>query len=195
MKLEYARLNNGNVPNIGQLAINLGFTEKQVSINKFRGDLGGGTLNLAGKVLLPKLNEPAFDLQIKSDKILVKRDDSVTVRVDTDLGINGPLAGGKIAGTVYVTQSRFFKEIDILPIALPGRPKPKARPAPKSVARAGDHLAAAAAGQMDLRHRDQDAAAGPVSRPRQSRQRRGGGRPEVRRDRRRAVPRGTGPRR
>lgn len=134
VKLEYARLNNGNVPNIGQLAINLGFTEKQVSINKFRGDLGGGTLNIAGKVLLPKLNEPAFDLQIKSDKILVKRDDAVTVRVDTDLGITGPLAGGKIAGTVYVTQSRFFKEIDILPIALPGRPKPKARPAPKSVA-------------------------------------------------------------
>lgn len=132
VKLDYARLNNGNVPNIGKLALNLGFTEQQVTINKFTGDLGGGTLNIGGKVLLPKLNEPAFDLRIKSDKILVKRDDAVTVRVDTDLGIQGPLAGGKIAGTVWVTQSRFFKEIDILPIALPGRPKPKARPAPKS---------------------------------------------------------------
>ncbi|HEV7401878.1 MAG TPA: translocation/assembly module TamB domain-containing protein [Chthoniobacteraceae bacterium] len=134
VKLEYARLNNGNVPNIGKLALNLGFTEKQVTINHFNGDLGGGTLNIAGKVLLPKLNEPAFDLHIKSDKILVKRDDAVTVRIDTDLAIEGPLAGGKVAGVVYVTQSRFFKEIDILPIALPGRPKAKARPAPKSVA-------------------------------------------------------------
>jgi autotransporter translocation and assembly factor TamB len=133
VKIEYARLNNGNVPKIGRLDVNLGFTEKQVSIKRFNGDLGGGTINVAGKVLLPKLNEPAFDLHVKSDQILVKRDDAITVRVDTDLGINGPLAGGKIAGTVWVTQSRFFKEIDILPIALPGRPKPKARPAPKSV--------------------------------------------------------------
>ena len=60
----------------------------------------------------------------------MKRDDSITVRVDTDLAATGPLAAGKVAGTVWITQSRFFREIDILPIALPGRPKPEPRAVP-----------------------------------------------------------------
>jgi autotransporter translocation and assembly factor TamB len=46
------------------------------------------------------------------------------------LRVTGPLAAGKVSGAVYVTQSRFFREIDILPIALPGRPKPEPRSAP-----------------------------------------------------------------
>jgi autotransporter translocation and assembly factor TamB len=38
------------------------------------------------------------------------------------------LKEGTIGGEIAITQSRFFKEIDILPIGLPGKPKP----APKS---------------------------------------------------------------
>lgn len=131
VKIEYARMKGDAIPPIGAFQLDLGFTQNAVTVRKLHGDLGGGTFDLSGKVLLPKLTEPVFDLRLKSDKVLAKRDDSVTVRVDTDLAVNGPLAAGKVAGTIYVTQSRFFREIDILPIAMPGRPKPK--PEPKSV--------------------------------------------------------------
>ena len=44
--------------------------------------------------------------------------------------VAGPLKAGTFSGALYLTQSRFFKEIDILPIALPGG---KAKPAPRAV--------------------------------------------------------------
>jgi len=118
------------VPAIGTLQANLAFTQNSLTVQQFRGEVGGGTFELGGKVLFPKITEPTFDLRLRSNSVLVKRDDSVTVRLDTDLAVTGPLPAGKIAGTVWVVQSRFFRDIDILPIALPGRPKPQPRSAP-----------------------------------------------------------------
>jgi len=132
VKVDYARLKSEGVPPIGASQINLGFTQNSITVQKVHGDIGGGTFDLGGKVQFAKITEPVFDLHLRSNSILVKRDDSVTVRVDTDLAATGPLAAAKVAGTVWVTQSRFFREIDILPIALPGRPKPQPRSAPSA---------------------------------------------------------------
>jgi autotransporter translocation and assembly factor TamB len=41
--------------------------------------------------------------------------------------LKGPLNSATAAGTVYVTQSRFFKDVDIVPLSLPGKAKPQAR--------------------------------------------------------------------
>jgi hypothetical protein len=38
-----------------------------------------------------------------------------------------------VSGTVALTHSRFFKDIEILPIGLPGRPAPKPPPAPPAI--------------------------------------------------------------
>ena len=65
--------------------------------------------------------------------MLVLRNDSITVRADTDVKLAGPLSAAAATGTIYVTHSRFFKEIDILPIGLPGRPKPAPKSAPRQV--------------------------------------------------------------
>ena len=128
LDLGNARLDNENVPSIRGLKARLGFANDTLSFNTFEGELGGGTFKLAGTIKLPKLTEPVFDLHLKSDEVLVKRDDSITVRADADVSLTGPLAGASVGGTVFITHSRFFKEIDILPIAMPGKKKP----APKS---------------------------------------------------------------
>ncbi|RYD70784.1 MAG: hypothetical protein EOP84_26095, partial [Verrucomicrobiaceae bacterium] len=88
--------------------------------------VAGGTFDLSGAIRVPRWFEPVFDLRLRSDDVLVRRDDAITVRVDTDLRATGPLAKGAIAGSIWITHSRFFREIDILPIGLPGRPKPRA---------------------------------------------------------------------
>ena len=130
IKIDYARMKSEGVPAIGTLQANLAFTQDSIAIQKFHGEVGGGSFDLGGKVQFPKITEPVFDLKLKSNSVLVRRDDSITVRVDTDLAATGPLTAGKVAGTVWITQSRFFREIDILPIALPGRPKPEPRSVP-----------------------------------------------------------------
>jgi hypothetical protein len=127
VNIRAARLTNDNVPVIGGFQARLAFAEDTLRFNTFQGEIGGGTFKLGGSVKLEKLTEPVFDLRVESDEILVKRDDTVTVRVDTDVRLTGPLNAATLAGNLFVVHSRFFKEIDILPIALPGRPKPVPR--------------------------------------------------------------------
>jgi hypothetical protein len=129
LDLIQARMDNENVPVVRALKARLGFASDTITINSFQGELGGGTFKLSGAIKLPKLTEPVFDLRVVSDELLLKRDDSITVRADTDITLVGPLAGATVGGTLFVTHSRFFKEIDIMPIALPGRAKPAPRTA------------------------------------------------------------------
>lgn len=131
LNIDYARMKSEGVPAIGTLHGNLAFTEESLAIQKFHGEIGGGGFDLSGKVQFAKITEPIFDIHLKCNSVLVARNDSVTVRVDTDLAATGPLAAGKLGGTVWITQSRFFRDIDILPIALPGRPKAESQPQPQ----------------------------------------------------------------
>ncbi len=128
--LKGARMVDENIPALGAFRAKLGFADDTLSFNTFDGELGGGTFKLGGTIKVAKLTEPVFDLRLQSKEVLLKRDDSITVRADTDMNVAGPLKAGTVGGTVWVTQSRFFKEIDILPIGLPGA---KGRRAPKAV--------------------------------------------------------------
>ncbi len=128
LDLIQARMDNENVPAIRGFKARLGFADDTLTLNTFEGEVGGGTFKLSGTVKVPTLKDPVFDLHMASREVLVKRDDSITVRADADVQLTGPLAAATVGGTVFVTHSRFFKEIDILPIAMPG----KAKPAPKT---------------------------------------------------------------
>ncbi len=128
MKITSARLANEAVPAIGGFQANLVFAGDTLTFKTFRGEIGGGTFDLGGTTKFPKITEPIFDLKLRAKDVLARRDDSVTVRADTDLKLEGPLAAATASGTVFITNSRFFRDIDILPIGLPGRPKPKAKP-------------------------------------------------------------------
>ena len=142
--LKEARMTAENVPAIGAFQARVGYANEVLSFNTFKGELGGGTFKLSGTVkaaeldqlsfgpamVFPKTVSPVFDLRLESDEVLVMRNDSITVRADTDVKLAGPLNAAAATGTVFITHSRFFKEIDILPIGLPGRPKPAPKSAP-----------------------------------------------------------------
>jgi hypothetical protein len=128
--IKEARLTNESVPGIGQFDARLVFAEDTLRFEKFRGEAGGGTFDLGGAVKLARLDDPAFDLRLQAKEVLVKRDDSITVRSDADVKVGGTLNSGTVTGEIAITQSRFFKEIDILPIGLPGKPKPAPKSAP-----------------------------------------------------------------
>lgn len=144
--LKSARMAAENIPPIGACRVRLAYGAGVLNLQEFKGELGGGAFKLAGTVALPELAQlsfgpvlqlpakfdPLFDLRLLSDKVLVLRNDSITVRADSDVKLSGPLAGASLTGSIYVVQSRFFKEIDILPIGLPGQPKPAPKSAPTS---------------------------------------------------------------
>jgi autotransporter translocation and assembly factor TamB len=66
-----------------------------------------------------------LNLQLKADSALVARNDTVTARADADIKVVGPLTGANVTGTIAMTNSQFLKNLDLMPIGLPGRPAPR----------------------------------------------------------------------
>lgn len=132
MNIVSARFENATLPALTNFNARLNFRNDTLSFDRFGGDLAGGPFTLSGRITLPKLTEPNFDLSLKANSVLVARNDNLTARVDADIRVVGPLKGATVSGQVLTTNSRFFKNIDIIPIALPGRPPP--RPEPPSAA-------------------------------------------------------------
>lgn len=125
LDLPAVRLRDPSMPAVNNFKIDLRFTETRLAVERFSGDVSGGPFSLAGKIGFEKLTEPVLDLRFRSQNLLVARDESLTVRADSDLKIAGPFNAAGIAGNVSLTKSRFVRDVEILPIELPGRPAPK----------------------------------------------------------------------
>ncbi len=125
LNLPTVRFANAQTPALADVKVAMAFTNDTLKISQIHGEIGGGPFDVSGLVKLAKPAEPEFDIRVKADHLAVMRNDSITVRINSDLKIAGPLKGGEVSGTVAVVDSRFFRDIDILPISLPGRPKNK----------------------------------------------------------------------
>jgi autotransporter translocation and assembly factor TamB len=124
------------VPPISDFAVNINFRDNhRVTFDRFNGLAGGGPFSLSGSIDLAQGTNPQFDLAFTARKFLLTRSDNVIVRSNIDLTVRGPLSGLEIGGKVGLVDSRFFQDIDILPLNLPGRPAPQppSVPPPSSV--------------------------------------------------------------
>ncbi len=124
MNILMARFENATLPALTNFQAQLNFRDNTLRFDRFGGDLAGGPFTLSGGVSFPKLTEPAFDLRLKANSVLVARNDNLTARVDADIKVEGPFNSASVSGQVLTTNSRFLKNIDIIPISLPGRPAP-----------------------------------------------------------------------
>ncbi len=123
------RAANITVPSVRDLKLRLSLGGKQLRFEQFGAEIGGGKFTLDGYVDLTKLTAPVLQLAMKADNVLALRDDSVTVRVNADVHVTGPFAAATVAGKIGITKSRYLKDIDIIPLNLPGKPAP-APPSP-----------------------------------------------------------------
>jgi len=119
------RLKDTSLPPLNNVVARIDFTSDSATIRQCKGGLGGGSFAASGSVRLEKITEPVIDLRVTTRDALVMQDDNVTTRATSDLRIAGPLNAATVTGKVSVTKGRFFKDIDILPIGLPGRPAPQ----------------------------------------------------------------------
>ncbi len=124
MNILMARFENATLPALTNFKAQLNFRDNTLRFDRFGGDLAGGPFTLSGSLSFPKLTEPTFDLHLKANSVLVARNDNLTARVDADIKIAGPFNSASVSGQVLTTNSRFLKNIDIVPISLPGRPAP-----------------------------------------------------------------------
>lgn len=120
-----ARFTNATLPALRGFQSRLLFRGNTLTLERFNGDLAGGPFTIGGRVVFPKLTEPNIDLDLRADSILIARNDSLTARADANLKVTGPVASATVKGNVALTNSHFLKDIDLLPIGLPGRPAPQ----------------------------------------------------------------------
>lgn len=125
MTVNVARFTNATLPALRGFNARLTFRDNALTLDRFGGDLAGGPFTMSGRVTFVKLTEPTLDLQLRAQSVLVARNDTLTARADADVRITGPFAAATVSGNVALTNSRFLKNIDLIPIGLPGRPAPQ----------------------------------------------------------------------
>jgi autotransporter translocation and assembly factor TamB len=130
LDLPAVRLANPDMPSLNGFRGEVRFAGNRLTLGQFGGNLSGGRFDLTGGIVFADFTNPVIDLHFVSHGDLILRNEAVTVRADSDVRISGPLAGASVAGDIGITKSRFFKQIDILPLDLPGRPAPPPPPAP-----------------------------------------------------------------
>ena len=123
--INMARFTNTTLPSISGFHSRMTFAGDTLHFEQFNGDLAGGPFSVAGQVRFPKLTEPNLDFQVKAQSVLVARNDTLTARADADVRITGPLKAANVTGNVALTNSSLLKNVDLLPIGLPGRPAPQ----------------------------------------------------------------------
>ena len=125
MTVNVARFTNATLPALRNFNARLTFARDTVMLERFGGELAGGPFRMNGRVTFQKLTAPTLDLQLKADSVLVARNDTLTARADADLKVTGPLMAAAATGNVAMTNSHILKNIDLIPIGLPGRPAPQ----------------------------------------------------------------------
>jgi hypothetical protein len=125
MTVNVARFTNATLPALTNFSARLSFAQNALNLERFGGDLAGGPFTMNGRVTFPKLTEPTLDLQLKANSVLLARNDTLTARADADLKVTGPFAAATVNGNVAMTNSHILKNIDLIPIGLPGRPAPE----------------------------------------------------------------------
>ncbi|HWB58332.1 MAG TPA: translocation/assembly module TamB domain-containing protein [Chthoniobacteraceae bacterium] len=125
LDLPAIRLRDPAAPAVNHFVGNLEFTGNQLVIHQFGGEISGGPFNLTGRMLFEKLTTPTLDLRLTSQNALLVRNETLTIRADSDLKISGVANAANVTGTIGLTKSRFFRDVEILPISLPGKPAPK----------------------------------------------------------------------
>jgi autotransporter translocation and assembly factor TamB len=123
--INVARFTNATLPALRSFNARCTFRDNTLNLDRFGGDLAGGPFTMSGRVTFVKLTEPTLDLQLRAQSVLVARNDTLTARSDADVRITGPFAAATVSGNVALTNTRFLKNIDLIPIGLPGRPAPQ----------------------------------------------------------------------
>jgi autotransporter translocation and assembly factor TamB len=125
MTVNVARFTNATLPALRGFNARVTFRDNALTLDRFGGDLAGGPFSMSGRLTFVKLTEPTLDLQLRAQSVLVARNDTLTARADADVRVTGPFAAATVSGNVALTNTRFLKNIDLIPIGLPGRPAPQ----------------------------------------------------------------------
>ena len=87
--------------------------------------LAADSFAVTGGIGVQRVGRSDLHFRLTTQNALILQNDDLSVRANSDIRVEGPLNAASVTGNVFVTRSAFFRNIDILPIGLPGRPAPQ----------------------------------------------------------------------
>ncbi len=133
------------LPEIKKLKVSMVGEGTSVKIENFTGSIAGGDFALSGNVGLADTSKPQFDLAITAKDLLIKRDETLSLRTDADIQLKGPLDAAVLTGGMGLTRGRVYKEIEFLPLSklmndLPPMPETATAKAAKAAAQTNTNV-------------------------------------------------------
>ncbi len=125
-----ARFENLSIPALRDFRVRIAFDQREIRFEQVQGEVAGGRINVGGRASIPDLHHGTVQLNIQAKDVLVLRDDNITARVNAELKAEGPISSALVSGRVGLTKSRFLKDVDILPLRLPGQQRQPATAPP-----------------------------------------------------------------
>jgi autotransporter translocation and assembly factor TamB len=125
MAINVARALDPTLPALQNFKGRLTFANQVLTLDQFAGELSGGRFSAAGHISVPNLKTADVDLAFKADSALIARSDTLAIRTNADIRLQGPISSVNVTGNVALTNSHVLKNLDLIPITLPGRPPPQ----------------------------------------------------------------------
>ena len=100
------------------------FDGDRVRIERLKGALGGGTFQISGGIGLSDPSNPAWDLQLHGEKVLLMKGEGMRVGANVDAEWKGDNSAGTVSGTVRFVDSRISRRLEVTPLlpVAPGEP-------------------------------------------------------------------------
>jgi hypothetical protein len=108
---------NDRIPAINELHLALLGEEGRLRLQSLRADLGGGTLEAHGDARGAHLQNPELDIHVQAKQVLVQRSQQLSLRLDGNLHVSGPLQSARVSGRVTPVKSLLRRDIEVLPLA------------------------------------------------------------------------------
>ncbi|MDF1816855.1 MAG: translocation/assembly module TamB domain-containing protein [Verrucomicrobiales bacterium] len=116
------RFKNRDAPRIYDIESKIRFSDETIHLDRFHAIVAGGVVDLTGKARLDG-KEPVLDISVTGKEVLVARTPDINLRTDADLKLSGPWSKTRISGELAITNSRFYKNLDLIPMGVPFRKK------------------------------------------------------------------------
>jgi TamB, inner membrane protein subunit of TAM complex len=112
-------MKSGKIPPLKGVTAAVEFAPDRVVLKSVNASVAGGTLDGDGAVAIlgGKLGE--IRLRLRGDHLPIVRNDSLILRANADLSLQGTFEKATLSGTVAAVDSIFFRDIEILPLGQP----------------------------------------------------------------------------
>lgn len=121
IELDRLKMEDRNAPSLRDMDLVARFEEDTLVLESLRAIVAGGIVEGSGRAKLVAGEEPDLDFRIIGEEVLIMRSPDLSLRTNADITITGPWSRVAIGGQLGITNSRFFKNFDLLPVGLPSR--------------------------------------------------------------------------